>query len=145
MPFDTIQLVAIGVSFALTLALTPLVRALARRVGMVAKPKIDRWHKKPTAMLGGVTIWLAVIITYLIFVRHTPYGWVVIGSSTFLFLVGLVDDILHANSPGCAVSHHSNHVITDQTRGCGQQPSAPAWGVRCARRSRSGSDACRWG
>lgn len=96
MPFDKIQLAAIGVSFALTLALTPIVRAVARRVGMVAKPKIDRWHKKPTAMLGGVTIWLAVIVTYLIFIRHTPYGWVVIGSSTFLFLVGLADDILHA-------------------------------------------------
>ncbi len=62
---------------------------------MVATPKTDRWHKKPTAMLGGVAIWLSVIISYLAFVPHSPYGWVVIGASTFLFLVGLVDDILH--------------------------------------------------
>jgi UDP-GlcNAc:undecaprenyl-phosphate/decaprenyl-phosphate GlcNAc-1-phosphate transferase len=96
MPFDTLQLVAVSVSFALTLILTPVVRALARRLGMVAKPKLDRWHKKPTAMLGGVAIWLSVVISYLFFIPHTPYGWVVIGSSTFLFLVGLADDILHA-------------------------------------------------
>ncbi|HYO91117.1 MAG TPA: hypothetical protein VEQ40_05755 [Pyrinomonadaceae bacterium] len=96
MPFDTLQITAIGLSFALSLILTPAVRLLARRVGMVAKPKIDRWHKKPTAMLGGVGIWLSVIAVYLIFIPHTPYGWVVIGSSTFLFLVGLADDIFHA-------------------------------------------------
>lgn len=96
MLLDTLQIVAVAVSFLLTLLLTPLVRILARRVGMVAKPKVDRWHKKPTAMLGGVGIWLAVNTTYLIFLPHTPYGWVVIGSSTFLFLVGLADDIFHA-------------------------------------------------
>ncbi|MBD0371754.1 MAG: hypothetical protein ICV60_13015 [Pyrinomonadaceae bacterium] len=96
MPFDTLQISAVGVALALTLVLAPLVRAVARRVGMVAKPKLDRWHKKPTAMLGGVSIWLSVITTYLIFIPHTPYGWVVIGSSTFLFLVGLADDIFNA-------------------------------------------------
>ncbi|HEX8173610.1 MAG TPA: hypothetical protein VF543_00660 [Pyrinomonadaceae bacterium] len=96
MPFDKLQIAAIALSFALSLMLTPLVRVVARRVGMVAKPKIDRWHKKPTAMLGGTGIWLAVIIPYLLFIPHTPYGWVVIGSSTFLFLVGLADDIFQA-------------------------------------------------
>lgn len=72
---------------------------------MVAKPKSDRWHKKPTAMLGGVAIWLSVVISYLAFVRpnvpqavdHFPGSFldVVIGASTFLFLVGLADDIFH--------------------------------------------------
>jgi UDP-GlcNAc:undecaprenyl-phosphate GlcNAc-1-phosphate transferase len=83
------------VSFALAVALGPLVRALARRWGFVAKPKTDRWHKNPTAMMGGVGIWLAVVITYLALVQHTRQGWVVVGASTFLFLVGLADDILH--------------------------------------------------
>jgi len=41
------------VSFALAAALTPVVRRLARRWGFVAKPKTDRWHKRPTAMMGG--------------------------------------------------------------------------------------------
>jgi len=84
-----------AVSFALALALTPLVRLLARRLGFVAKPKTDRWHKKPTAMMGGVAIWLAVVTTYLLLAPHTPQTWVIVSVSTFLFLVGLLDDLLH--------------------------------------------------
>ncbi|HEY0098507.1 MAG TPA: hypothetical protein VGB76_06090 [Pyrinomonadaceae bacterium] len=85
-------------SFALALGLTPLVRRLARHWGMVAQPKADRWHNKPTAMMGGLAIFLTVVIAYLIFnaqMPHHPYGWVVILGSTCLFVVGLVDDILH--------------------------------------------------
>jgi UDP-GlcNAc:undecaprenyl-phosphate GlcNAc-1-phosphate transferase len=105
MPFRSLNFLAVGASAVLTLALTPLVRALARRYGMVAKPKTDRWHKKPTAMLGGVGIWLAVVLSYLVFIRpattqdwgHFPGSFldVVMGASSFLFLVGLADDFLH--------------------------------------------------
>jgi UDP-GlcNAc:undecaprenyl-phosphate/decaprenyl-phosphate GlcNAc-1-phosphate transferase len=83
------------VALALSLGLTPLVRALARRYGFVARPKADRWHRKPTAMMGGVAIFLSVAVTYLLFVPHTRAGWVVMAASSFLCLVGLVDDYLH--------------------------------------------------
>jgi UDP-GlcNAc:undecaprenyl-phosphate/decaprenyl-phosphate GlcNAc-1-phosphate transferase len=83
------------VSFILALALTPLVRWLAQRMGFVARPKIDRWHKNATATIGGVAIWLTVVCVYLTLIPHTSYGWVVIGASTFLFLVGLIDDLIH--------------------------------------------------
>jgi UDP-GlcNAc:undecaprenyl-phosphate/decaprenyl-phosphate GlcNAc-1-phosphate transferase len=89
------HLLAIAASFVLALVLTPLVAAMARRLGVVAKPKIDRWHKKPTAMLGGVAIWLSVLIPNLIFVPETTYEWVILRASTFLFIVGLVDDLIH--------------------------------------------------
>jgi len=95
MPFSSSYLVPAAVSLALALVLTPLVRALARRYGVVARPKADRWHRKPTAMLGGVGIYAAVAVTYLLFIPHTRAGWVVLGASTALFLVGLVDDFLH--------------------------------------------------
>jgi UDP-GlcNAc:undecaprenyl-phosphate GlcNAc-1-phosphate transferase len=95
MLFEPRYLVPVLVSLALSIGLTPLVRALARRYGFVAKPKADRWHKKPTAMMGGVAIFLSVAITYLLFVPHTRAGWVVMAASAFLCLVGLVDDYLH--------------------------------------------------
>ena len=95
MPNSSLNFLAVAAAAILALALTPLVRLLARRIGMVAKPKTDRWHKKPTAMLGGVAIWISVIIAYFAFVPRTPHGLVIIGASTFLFLVGLVDDFLH--------------------------------------------------
>ncbi len=95
MPFSSLNFLAVAVAAILALVLTPLVRLLARRIGMVAKPKTDRWHKKPTAMLGGVAIWLSVVISYFAFLPRTPYGLVIVAASTFLFLVGLVDDFLH--------------------------------------------------
>ncbi len=100
MQVGSLHLIAVAASFALALVMTPVVRTLARRWGAVARPKTDRWHKKPTAMLGGVAIWFSVTMVmavYLLFVPHeTPYGWVVVGASSFLFLVGLADDLFHA-------------------------------------------------
>jgi UDP-GlcNAc:undecaprenyl-phosphate/decaprenyl-phosphate GlcNAc-1-phosphate transferase len=95
MPFSPRTLLAVATSFALALVLTPLVRAVARHYGFVAKPKTDRWHKKPTAMFGGLAIWLSVVITYLLLMPHTPYGWVILRASTLLFLVGFIDDLIH--------------------------------------------------
>lgn len=95
MAFSSLNLLAVALAFVLAVALTPVVRLVARRLGMVAKPKSDRWHKQPTAMLGGVAIWVAVVLSYLIFIPKTPIGWRIILASTFLFLVGLVDDLIH--------------------------------------------------
>ncbi|MDM7924197.1 MAG: MraY family glycosyltransferase, partial [Pyrinomonadaceae bacterium] len=75
--------------------LTVLVRGFARKYGHVAKPKSDRWHKRPTAMLGGAAIFLATVLLYAAFVPFSQQTLVIIGASTFLFLVGLIDDILN--------------------------------------------------
>ena len=95
MPFSTAQILAVLLAFGLAVVLTPLVRALARRWGAVAAPKADRWHKKPTAMMGGIAIFASVVGTSVLFVPLSPYGWVVIGSSSFLFAMGLADDLVH--------------------------------------------------
>ncbi len=95
MPFSSSQFVPALVALALSLALTPLVRAFARRYGVIARPRSDRFSSRPTAMMGGVAIYLSVLVAFLLFVPHTREGWVVMGASTALFLVGLVDDFLH--------------------------------------------------
>src|SRR5881409_3660896 len=95
MPFSPQTLLPVAASFLLALILTPLVRTFARRYGIVAKPKTDRWHKAPTAMLGGAAIWLSVVISVQFLIPHTTYSWVILRASAFLFLVGLLDDIIH--------------------------------------------------
>ncbi|MDQ3180056.1 MAG: undecaprenyl/decaprenyl-phosphate alpha-N-acetylglucosaminyl 1-phosphate transferase, partial [Acidobacteriota bacterium] len=82
-------------SFVLSIGLTYLVRGFARKKNFVAKPKLDRWHKKPTAMLGGVAIFLTTALMYVLFVPQTSDSLVILAGSLFLFLVGLIDDILH--------------------------------------------------
>ncbi len=85
----TLGLIAFVVSVILTLA----VRKFASRYGYVAKPKSDRWHKKPTAMLGGVAIFLTTVLVFLVFAKPDTESLIILGSSSWLFLVGLIDDL----------------------------------------------------
>jgi UDP-GlcNAc:undecaprenyl-phosphate GlcNAc-1-phosphate transferase len=82
-------------SFVTALVLTYAVRRLAHRYGFVAKPKADRWHQRPTALMGGAAIFLTTILIYVLAVPHTTESLVILGGSTILFLVGLIDDILN--------------------------------------------------
>src|SRR3954471_19632798 len=70
------------------------VRSFAVKRGYVAKPKTDRWHKRPTAMLGGVAIFLSTLIVYLALVPWTRDSLIVMGGGTFLFALGLLDDLI---------------------------------------------------
>lgn len=92
--FTANPFVIAGASFVIGLLMTLAVRRFARSRGFVAKPKSDRWHKRPTAMLGGVAIFLSTAIMYLFFVPLTRDAFVVLGGGALLFLVGLVDDLL---------------------------------------------------
>ncbi|TAN61912.1 hypothetical protein EPN16_02590 [bacterium] len=83
------------IPFAASLIFTPLVRFFALRNGFVAYPRADRWHKHPTALLGGICIYAASIIpALLIGIPDKRIFGLFLGSS-FLFLVGLADDKFH--------------------------------------------------
>ena len=83
------------IPFGISLVLTPVVRVLALRKGFVAYPRADRWHKHPTALLGGIGIYLASIIPALfIQIPDKRMLGLLIGAS-FLFIVGLADDKFH--------------------------------------------------
>lgn len=78
----------------LSLFFTLAVRAFARRIGAVAAPRRDRWHQKPTALLGGAGIYAAFTIGYLIFAPKTSSAIWVLLAATLLFAGGLVDDFV---------------------------------------------------
>jgi UDP-GlcNAc:undecaprenyl-phosphate GlcNAc-1-phosphate transferase len=84
-----------GLAFALSLAATFLVRQAARRFGLVAKPRADRWHKKPTALFGGVGIFIGFIVAYFVRRPADIHGdMLLLLCSGGMFLVGLVDDFI---------------------------------------------------
>ncbi|HEX8184975.1 MAG TPA: MraY family glycosyltransferase, partial [Blastocatellia bacterium] len=78
----------------LGLILTRIVRTLAERVGLVAAPRQDRWHKKATPLLGGVAIYTAFVIGYAIFAPKLSSTVPILVAGTLLFFTGLVDDII---------------------------------------------------
>ncbi|HET7435022.1 MAG TPA: hypothetical protein VFN10_09955 [Thermoanaerobaculia bacterium] len=87
-------LIVIAGGLVTSLVLTFVVRGVARLRGIVAQPKADRWHRKPTAMLGGVAIALSMNIVALASGRWRD-AWVVFAASGIMFAVGLIDDFLH--------------------------------------------------
>ena len=84
-----------GISLLLGIVMTLAVRKFATDRGFVAAPKSDRWHKRPTAMLGGTAIFVTTISICLLFVPLERELIVLLCGSTVLFIVGLVDDILN--------------------------------------------------
>src|SRR3990167_4361270 len=82
-------------AFGISLSLTPLVRFFALRNGFLAYPRADRWHKHPTALLGGISIYLSCLIpAFFIKIPDQRILGLFIGS-TFLFSVCLADDKFH--------------------------------------------------
>jgi UDP-GlcNAc:undecaprenyl-phosphate GlcNAc-1-phosphate transferase len=82
-----------GLSLLLSAALTPLVKLLAVRTGYVVQPRQDRWHKKPTPLLGGIAMFLAFAVCYLLVFGLTGQTLPVFIGGFLIFLLGLVDDL----------------------------------------------------
>jgi len=98
-------------AFALCLALTPLVRALSARNGWMAYPQKERWHKRPTALLGGIAIFFGIAVPLFFLsdfdslrplLTKATRGFdppaiaaVILIGATLLFVLGLIDDFIH--------------------------------------------------
>ncbi|MFW6192999.1 MAG: hypothetical protein ACOC83_05895, partial [Gemmatimonadota bacterium] len=100
MPIDLSQIVpawsrplAPGLgAFAVTAALTPLVIRLARRMGWVDEPREDRWHDRPTALMGGIAIFVGAAAGWA-FASDGAGLWALFGGGALLFATGLADDL----------------------------------------------------
>lgn len=86
-------------ALGLSLLLTPLMRKLARMTGKVAVPRESRWHKRPTALLGGVAIFASCLFIWLAFGQLIgPQGIsrslaALLLGSVAIFGLGLYDDL----------------------------------------------------
>lgn len=94
------QLTPLIVAFAAGLVLVPAMRAVARARGVVAAPRPDRWHRAPTALLGGIAIWAAVLAGLATAqwpdagaAAHDPV-WRLLLGGTILCALGALDDVL---------------------------------------------------
>ncbi|MBI5196705.1 MAG: hypothetical protein HZA10_10350 [Nitrospirae bacterium] len=79
-------------SLVLSLSITPVIRSLALKYDRVAQPREDRWHKTPIALLGGVAIYLSIIIASVIFIPANNKLIGILAGGTFLFAAGIIDD-----------------------------------------------------
>jgi UDP-GlcNAc:undecaprenyl-phosphate GlcNAc-1-phosphate transferase len=86
--------VALGVSFLAGLALTELARRAARRMGFVAVPTADRWHREQAVpLLGGVAVAAAFALTaFALDLLRAPQTQVLLLAAAGIGAVGLLDD-----------------------------------------------------
>src|SRR5438128_4268960 len=82
-----------ALAFGLSLALVPLARRISIRLGYVARPREDRWHRRPVALFGGVAIAVVLFVCAAIFWLVTSIP-VLIGAAALMFGTGFVDDVL---------------------------------------------------
>jgi len=90
-------------SFFLCLLITPLIRHAAVKGNIVARPRDDRWHKRPTALLGGVSLFISLMAVWhlalfkLDLLSSTrPLTALSVGCLA-IFLLGLADDLFEIN------------------------------------------------
>jgi UDP-GlcNAc:undecaprenyl-phosphate/decaprenyl-phosphate GlcNAc-1-phosphate transferase len=111
MNFSSTELFALfGTVFVLSVIGTRSMRYIARRAGLMASPRKDRWHKKPVALHGGVGFFPAFYLgAIFIIIRRCSIDnitWIdlrllpqdavlavaLLGGSLFMFFIGLIDD-----------------------------------------------------
>ncbi|MFC1674325.1 hypothetical protein ACFL1K_00300 [Candidatus Omnitrophota bacterium] len=80
------------IPLVLSLGLTPLVRRFALKYGFVALPRPDRWHQRPTALLGGIGIYIAAVVSAIYFGLANRQILGLFLGGTLLFVVGLADE-----------------------------------------------------
>jgi UDP-GlcNAc:undecaprenyl-phosphate GlcNAc-1-phosphate transferase len=90
----TTYVLILASALILAVGVTPLAQRLARRTGMVDKPSARKQHTVPTPLLGGLAIYLAVIVA-LIILGDRFYVNQVIGifvGATLVSFLGFWDD-----------------------------------------------------
>lgn len=82
------------ISAIISLFMTPIVKKLAIKVGAVDIPKDERRvHKKPMPLMGGLAIYISIIVTSLIFLPIDRTLISIIIGGTIIVISGIIDDI----------------------------------------------------
>ncbi len=97
----------IAISFVgallVSLALIPLVRGVSFRLGQVAIPREDRWHRKPTPTLGGVGIYIATMLGIMLSIYLNQsvefIHWGLLAAASLMFFLGMYDDFRRITPP----------------------------------------------
>lgn len=80
-------------AFVYSLIATPLVIKLANIRGWVVAPRPDRWHTKPTALMGGIAIYFSFVSIVIASSIYYQFDWLIISSFSIMFITGLIDDL----------------------------------------------------
>ena len=82
------------VAIFISLIATPLVKVFAVKVGAIDIPKDERRiHKKPMPLMGGLAIYIGIVVSSLIFLPMERTLVSILLGATIILISGIVDDI----------------------------------------------------
>lgn len=82
------------VALLVSLIVTRIVSVISVTSGRVSRPRPDRWHRQPTALFGGVAIYLGFITALSPQLNdYLPQSLGFFLGSTLIFLLGFWDDV----------------------------------------------------
>ena len=88
-------LMAIGIAIIISFLATPLVKARAYKVGAIDVPKDGRrMHKTPIPRLGGLAIFLAFLLSTLLFAEIDRQMKGILMGAVIIVILGVLDDIM---------------------------------------------------
>ncbi len=90
-------------AFGTSLFLTPVARTAAVRFGFMDQPETRKLHRSPVPLLGGLAIYLSVVLAIVLFFRDirgsSPQAWQeilgILGGASILVMLGILDDRGH--------------------------------------------------
>ena len=89
------MLLAMAVAAAVSFAATPMVKALACKVGAIDVPKDNRrMHKVPIPRMGGLAIFLAFLLSVLVFADIDRQMQGILLGAVMIVILGVLDDIM---------------------------------------------------
>ncbi len=97
-PFVLIHLLSGLLALGIATVMTPVAGRIAGRIGLVAYPKRDRWHRQPTPLLGGIAIFVGSVPVVMVIAEAVSahmldrFAALLIGA-VLIFALGLFDDI----------------------------------------------------
>lgn len=80
------------VSFVIVLALVPVLRSAAIRIGFVDRPNHRKIHARPIPLMGGVALYAGCLIAVLLYDGGSARFAAVAVGGTALVAIGLIDD-----------------------------------------------------
>ena len=104
------SLIAFAIAFLISVGITPLVIKLALKLNIVVKPGGRRIHDHTMPLMGGIGIYLGIMVTnllimaYFFFIRKDAINTVflnqiigVLVGATFISIMGIIDDKFELN------------------------------------------------